>query len=65
MCRFKWQIIYLDAKIPNTFTVFVGVSSDTSTHTFVSATSTSVEKSSYHMVFTSILRVQTQETYYV
>ena len=34
----------IDAVTNNTFTVFVGPSSDTSTHTFVSATSTAVER---------------------
>ena len=37
-----WHTI--DAVTANTFTVFVGTSSDTSTHTFVSATSTAVER---------------------
>ena len=37
-----WHTI--DAVTNDTFTVFVGVSSDTSTHTFVSATSTAVER---------------------
>ena len=37
-----WHTI--DAVTNNTFTVFVGVSSDTSTHTFVSATSTAVQR---------------------
>ena len=37
-----WHTI--DAVTANTFTVNVGVSSDTSTHTFVSATSTAVER---------------------
>ena len=37
-----WHTI--DAVTANTFTVFVGTSSDTSTHTFVSATTTAVER---------------------
>ena len=59
-----WHTI--DAVTANTFTVNVGVSSDTSTHTFVSATSTALSQGQLSvMVFTSIVKVQTQVTYYV
>ena len=55
-----WHTI--DAVTTNTFTVFVGTSSDTSTHTFVSATTTAVERAVVYMVYTNIPNLQSRRS---